>query len=128
MEKPKYLLAIIRSLYIIIVILTIIKLYLDFTECVYNATVISDIIFNFIILICAIILFILYKSFLIRLIVNYISLLSLMGALITSILSYQYIINDSKMKAIYNFSSYTKLAIVFASFMLNILEDEDDDY
>ena len=50
-----------------------------------------------------------------------------MGALITSILSYQYIINDSKMKAIYNFSSYTKLAIVFASFMLNILEDEDDD-
>ena len=128
MEKPKYLSAINQSLNIIIAFLSIIKLILDFTECFYTVVVIFDIIFNFIFVISSITLFFIYKNSLIRLILNYLNFLIAIGAFFTSLYSYNYIINDSKLKAIYNFSSYTKLTIVPASFISNIFDDEEDDY
>ena len=126
MEKPKYLSAINISIYVIIIILTIIKLVLNFTETVYSASVICDIIFNFIILICSIIVIALYKLFLIRMILAYTIFLIWIGALITSLLSYQYILNDSKFKGIYNFASYTKLTLCFVSTMVCLFDDDDD--
>ena len=126
MEKPKYIAAINNSLYIIIFFFTIIKLGLNFTETVYTTTVILDIIFNFILLICSIILFIFYKFIWTRMIVLYVVLASFTGGLITSILSYKSIINDSKMRAIYNFSSYTKLALCLAAFVTGLIDDDDD--
>ena len=124
MEKPKYLSAINISLYIIIIILTIIKLVINFTEAMYSASVISDIIINFIILICAIILIIFYKIYLIRIIISYIILINWIGALLTSIFSYGDLFNDSKMRGIYNLVSYTKLGLCFACFMIGILDDD----
>ena len=128
MEKPKYLSAINKSLYIIIAFLSIIKLILDFTECVYTVAVIFDIIFNFIFVICSITLCFVYKYTLIRFILNYLNFLIAIGALVTSLFSYKYIINDSKLKAIYNFSSYSKLSIVLASFISNVFDEDDDGY
>ena len=127
MEKPKYLSAINISIYVIIIILTIIKLVLNFTETVYSASVICDIIFNFIILICSIIVIPIYKLFWIRMILAYSILFMWIGALVTSLLSYQYILNDSNFKGIYNFASYTKLTLCFASYMLSIFDDDFDD-
>ena len=91
MEKPKHLSAINISLHIIIIILTILKLVINFTETVYKASVICDTIFNFIILIFSILLIILYKFFNTRFIFAYIIFGGLIGSLITSFLSYAYI-------------------------------------
>ena len=99
---------------------------MNFVETVYTTTVILDIIFNFILLICSIILFIFYKFIWTRMIVLYVVLASFTGGLITSILSYKSIINDSKMRAIYNFSSYTKLALCLAAFVTGLIDDDDD--
>ena len=128
MEKPKYFSAINISINVIIIILTIIKLVLNFTEAVYNASVICDIILNFIILICSIIVITLYKSSLIHMIASYINMVIWIAALITSFLTYEYILNDSKLKGIYNFSSYTKIALCFSTFILGIIDDDYDDY
>ncbi len=128
MEKPKYLSAINQSLYVIIIILTIIKLAINFTDLVYTSSVILDIIFNFIILICTTIMLILYKHYFIRFMVGYVVLFTWIGALVTSILSYKSIIKDSKMKAIYNFSSYTKLTLCFVSIMSSISDEDEDEY
>ena len=127
MEKPRYISAINISIYVIIIILTIIKLVLNFVETVYSASVICDIIFNFIILICSIIVIPIYKLFWIRMILAYSILFMWIGALVTSLLSYQYILNDSNFKGIYNFSSYTKIALCFSTFILSIIDDDFDD-
>ena len=125
MEKPKYISAINISIYVIIIILTIIKLVVNFTETVYSASVICDLIFNFIILICSIILIVLYKLFWTRIIVPNIILLTWIGALVTSLLSYKYIFDDSKLKGIYNFSSYTKLTLFLASYIIGLFDYDD---
>ena len=127
MKKPKYLSAINISIIVIVIILTIIKLVLNFVETVYSASVICDIIFNCMILICSIIVIALYKLYSTRMILAYVILLVLIGALVTSFLSYQYILNDSNFKGIYNFASYTKLTLCFASYMV-CLFDHDGDY
>ena len=123
MEKPKYLSAINISIYIIIIILAIIKLVLNFTETVYTASVICNIIFTFILLICAIILIILYKYYLVRFIVGYVVLAAWIGGFISSLISYSSIINESKMRAIFNFVSYTKLGLSMAIFILGIVDE-----
>ena len=127
MEKPKYISAINISIYVIIIILTIIKLVVNFTETVYSASVICDLIFNFIILICSIILVVLYKLVWTRMIMSFIIFFTWIGALVTSLLSYKYIFDDSKLKGIYNFSSYMKISLCFASYFIGLF-DYDDDY
>jgi len=71
---------------------------------------------------------ILYKHYFIRFMVGYVVLFTWIGALVTSILSYKSIIKDSKMKAIYNFSSYTKLTLCFVSIMSSISDEDEDEY
>ena len=126
MEKPNYLSAINISCYVIIIILTIIKIVLNFIETVYNGYVISDFVLNFIILLSSIIMIILYKFFLVRMVVAYLNMITWIGALVTSYLSYAYILNDSQLKGIYNFSSYAKVALCFASSILSLIDDFDD--
>ena len=124
MEKPKYLSAINISLHIIIIILTILKLVINFTETVYKASVICDIIFNFIVLICAILFIILYKISYTRFIFIGIIFGGSIATLITSIFSYSYILNDSKMRGIYNFISYSKIVLSFAAYYISITDDD----
>ena len=63
-----------------------------------------------------------------RMIVLYVVLPSFAGGLVASILSYNSIINDSKMRAIYNFSSYTKLALCLSTFATGLIDDDNDYY
>ena len=65
-KSPKYRKAINISICIINIIFIIIKIVLNFTETYLTSSVISDIIINFIYLICIIMIIILYKYYNIR--------------------------------------------------------------
>ena len=71
MEKPKNLSTINISIYVIIIILTIIKLVLYFAETAYSAPVIWNTIFNIFILTCSIIVIPLYKKYYTRMMMVY---------------------------------------------------------
>ena len=125
MEKSKYITALNMSLYIIIIILSIIKLVINFIETEYSVCIIFDIIFNFIILISTIILIIVYKFYEIRMIIGSIIMIIWIGYILTSVFSYSYFLNDSKMRGIYNFVSYTKISLVALAHFISISNGDD---
>ena len=86
MEPPRYIKALNISLLIIIVMLTLVKVFLNFTETSLNVSIYFDLFFNFILLASAMAAIIFYKTDT-RIISSVIFLLSCICVFLTSIIS-----------------------------------------
>ena len=104
--------------------MVLLNLFFNFTETVLSTPVTFDIIFNFVTLISSIIAIILYRQYTTRMIISFIISFIWIGSLVTSILSFGYMLNGTKIKGILYFISISKLCLSFGSFFIGISDYE----
>ena len=123
MEPPRYIKALNISLLIIIIMLTLVKVFLNFTETSLNVSIYIDLFFNFILLVSAMAAIIFYKTDT-RIISSLVFLLSCICVFLTSIISGYTSLIEPELKIIFVIVTLSRPILGFFTYCLVI----DDPY